>query len=81
MKTDDPEQQPSDLLTPPRPGVIGLDQVLPGDMLLHQGTNKLMPTLIKAATGSPYTHASMYVGDGQGTEATWPDGYRVPPDA
>jgi hypothetical protein len=77
MNTPDPPiYTPADGWISARPAVIRLSDVRPGDMLLHVGRNKPMPTLIKAATGSPYTHASMYLGDAQGGEATWPDGVR-----
>jgi hypothetical protein len=72
-----PGQKPSDPWATPKPGRIALAEVRPGDMLLHRGNNKPMRTAIKVAISSPYTHASMYLGDGQGAEATWPQGVRT----
>lgn len=57
--------------------VLGPPEIMPsaglraGDILLHYGKWwKLRTIIIKAFTGSPYTHASIYLGNGQIAEAT-----------
>jgi hypothetical protein len=62
MNADAPLQSCLDPWTSPKPCVITLAKLLPGDMLLHRGSNKPARAAIKVATKSPNTHASMYFG-------------------
>ena len=52
---------------------LAFEDLLPGDVLLHRA---LKPNVIQqkiiASTGSPYTHASIYLGDGKVAEASPP---------
>ncbi|MDH2917231.1 MAG: hypothetical protein PXX77_10200 [Gallionella sp.] len=55
------------------PGIISTKDLRPGDILLHYGKWwKIVPLLIRRYTGSPYTHASIYLGNGEIAEATPP---------
>jgi len=74
---DAPSQKCLDPWASSKPRVITLAELQPGDMLLHRGNNKPVRAAIKVATRSPYTHASMYLGDGCVAEATWPQGVRT----
>lgn len=44
--------------------------LLPGDIILVEG-NSPLSTLIRWATGSPLSHAAMYIGAGSLVEALW----------
>ena len=56
---------------------LGIDALLPGDILLYR---PIFPNLsqraISAATGSPYTHAAIFIGDGMIAESMPPRGVR-----
>jgi uncharacterized protein YycO len=53
--------------------LIGFKDLLPGDILLFQSCDqKKHQQKISAATGSPYTHAAVYLGDNEIAEATPP---------
>ena len=55
------------------PSVIASSKLRPGDILLHyRSSRKLQTKLIEAATNSPYTHASIYLGEGHVAEASPP---------
>ncbi|WP_174977332.1 hypothetical protein [Pandoraea communis] len=56
-----------------RPAVIAVNALRPGDILLHyRSKQKLMSRAIVNVTGSPYTHASIYLGEQQIAEASPP---------
>lgn len=55
------------------PTIIDVDELRPGDILLHYGKWwKVVPFFVRRFTGSPYTHASIYLGNGEIAEATPP---------
>lgn len=59
-------------------GLIGQNSLKPGDVLLHRSMRqKPHQQAISMITGSPYTHASIYLGGGQIAEATVADGVRI----
>ena len=52
------------------PKLMEIAALRPGDILLHYRAERTKPTKsIEQATGSPYTHASIYLGDGKIAEA------------
>ena len=52
---------------------LNISELLPGDILLYRSMHqKKLQQKISTATGSPYTHASIYLGDGIIAEATPP---------
>ncbi|MGD9714777.1 MAG: hypothetical protein AB7V46_22355 [Thermomicrobiales bacterium] len=51
--------------------IVALTDLLLGDILLFR-SKTATAMAIRAATGSPYTHAAIYVGDGQIAESNWP---------
>lgn len=58
-------------LSKSRPSIIADDMIKPGDVLLcyHAGFDAVV-WAIKKVTGSPYTHAAIYLGDSQVGDAT-----------
>lgn len=45
--------------------IVSVDDLLPGDVLLYRASSqKLHQQKISAVTGSPYTHAEIFLGDG-----------------
>lgn len=62
---------------PPSDGSLTLlvADLLPGDVLLYRAKDqKLHQQQISAVTGSPYTHAAIFLGDGQVAESNFPRG-------
>lgn len=55
--------------------IISVDDLLPGDVLLYRaGRQKLHQQTISTVTGSPYTHAAIFLGDGLVAESNFPLG-------
>jgi cell wall-associated NlpC family hydrolase len=55
--------------------IVGEVDLLPGDVLLYRPrTANLIQCGIMRATGSPYTHAAIYLGDGNIAESVFPQG-------
>jgi cell wall-associated NlpC family hydrolase len=55
--------------------IIKPSDLLPGDVLLYRpGKEKIHQRKISEATGSPYTHAAIYLGDGLVAESNFPRG-------
>ena len=55
--------------------ILNTSHLLPGDVLLFRPLKpNIVQRSISAATGSPYTHAAIYVGDGLIAESVVPDG-------
>jgi hypothetical protein len=53
-------------------------ELLPGDVLLYRPlTPSLVDRQISKATGSPFTHAAIALGDGTVAESVWPLGVRT----
>jgi uncharacterized protein YycO len=53
--------------------IISPSDLLPGDILLFRSLSQKAPAKqISAATGSPYTHAAIYLGDGEIAESNPP---------
>jgi hypothetical protein len=54
--------------------IIDASSLLPGDVLLYRPLKpNMIQNKISSATSSPYTHAAIYVGDGQVAESVaWP---------
>lgn len=56
-----------------RPGLIDVHDLQAGDVLLHyRAKRKGITAVIESATGNPYTHASIYLGNGMIAEASPP---------
>ncbi|MCX5572187.1 hypothetical protein [Kaistia nematophila] len=55
--------------------VLKIADLLPGDLLLYRGAHlKIHQRKIAEATGSPYTHAAIFLGDGRVAESSFPSG-------
>lgn len=55
--------------------ILKAADLLPGDVLLYRsGNEKIHQRKILEATGSPYTHAAIYLGDGLVAESNFPLG-------
>lgn len=66
-------------LSDDRPMLIDASAVRAGDIFLHyRAKRKGVTAAIEAVTGSPYTHASIYLGDGILAEASPPKVRRTP---
>ncbi len=58
--------------------ILNISNLLPGDILLYRPCNpNFIQRKISEKTGSPYTHASIYIGDGLIAEAVFPFGVRI----
>jgi hypothetical protein len=74
-RDDDAERADTDV---PADMILRPADLRAGDILLYRpkGSGKVS-SRISAATGSPYTHASIYVGNGQVAESNFPLGVRL----
>ena len=55
--------------------ILKPSELLPGDVLLYRSSNgKFLQRKISEATGSPYTHAAIYLGEGLVAESNFPSG-------
>jgi hypothetical protein len=55
--------------------IVQQGDLLPGDVLLYRSAGtKIHQQKISEATGSPYTHAAIYLGDGLVAESNFPGG-------
>lgn len=56
---------------------VEASELLPGDVLLYRPRNpNVVQNKISSSTGSPYTHAAIYIGNGQIAESVAPNGVR-----
>ena len=60
--------------------IVSVADLLPGDVLLYRAIRqKLHQQKISAVTGSPYTHAAIFLGDGLVAESNFPHGVAKKP--
>jgi hypothetical protein len=58
--------------------VVDTAHLLPGDVLLYRPKKpNIVAQKISDATGSPYTHAAIYIGEGKVAESNFPGGVRT----
>lgn len=74
-------KEPSEAIIPPDSDLlVQPSDLLPGDVLLYRSHGrKIHQRKISEATGSPYTHAAICLGDGMVAESNFPNGVGIQP--